>query len=102
MAPQGGQLLRDRGERRARRDAHQHAFLGRGALRHRLGVGGIDRDDAVQQAACGDSPARTRRRSPGWGAVAGDPPEMTGDKRGFDREHLERGPGLFQTPGRSR
>src|SRR3546814_16484750 len=37
-----GELLIDRGERRARRDADQHAFVGRGAKCPVLGVGGLD------------------------------------------------------------
>src|SRR3546814_19658303 len=44
-----GELLIDRGERRARRDADEHAFVGRGAKRPLLGVGGLDLDHAVEQ-----------------------------------------------------
>ena len=44
-----GELLLDRRQRRARRDADEHPFLGRRAPRHLLRIGGIDLDHAVEQ-----------------------------------------------------
>src|SRR3546814_13208520 len=44
-----GELLIDRAERRARRDADQHAFVGPGAKCPVLGVGGLDLANAVEQ-----------------------------------------------------
>ena len=99
LSPSSGSFWAIAGQRRARRDADQHAFLARRPARHFLGIVGVDLDHAVEQRSVSRLAGMKPAPMPWIGCGPGLPPEDTGDSVGSTANTLSAGHSFLSTRG---